>query len=377
MVEETRIFVVHVIHHLMIGGIENGVVNLINQLPSDRFKHAVICVEDFSDFRERIKLEDVEVFALHRSKTGAMSLRWQLYLLFRRLRPDIVHSRNLSGLDALLPAWLAGIAAIHSEHGFDVDNLNGKNLKSLFLRRLHTPLVRHYLTVSRHLRAVYVEQLGVAPSRITQIYNGVDTQHFTPARQRTLLILPEGMRDSQLFIVGSVGRLRPIKDHATLIYAMAILLEKNAHLRQRVRLIVVGDGPLLETLKALAERLGIAELVWFSGARHDVADLLKTMHLFVLTSLNEGVSNTLLEAMATGIPVLATAVGGNIEVIDEGVVGYTFFPGDAPLLAELIARYIENPDLSALHGAAARSHIKLNFSLTAMVNAYQDMYQKI
>ena len=90
-------FVVHVIHHLVIGGMENGVVNLINRLPADRFKHAVVCIEDFSDFRDRIQLPDVEVFALHRSKIGAFRLRWELLRLFRNLRPDIVHSRNLSG----------------------------------------------------------------------------------------------------------------------------------------------------------------------------------------------------------------------------------------------------------------------------------------
>lgn len=371
------LLIVHVIHHLVIGGMENGVVNLINRLPRDRFRHAVVCIEDYSDFRQRIERDDVEVHALHRSKIGAWRLRWRLFSLLRRLRPDIVHTRNLSGLDALLPARLAGGKTLHSEHGFDVDNLDGRATKPALLRRLHAPLVRRYVTVSRDLSRLMTERWGIAASRVTQIYNGVDTERFRPTDPRRHDLLPPTLRGTELFVVGAVGRVRPIKDQSTLLRAFAAVLARRPEWRARLRLAIVGDGPLLALLKEEAQALGIASMVWFAGARHDVSDLLQAVDLFVLPSLMEGISNTLLEAMATGVPVLATAVGGNVELLDEGVVGATFAVGDAGGLAAMIENYAGNAELCARHGAAARQRAVQRFSLQAMVAKYQDIYEAL
>lgn len=371
------LLIVHVIHHLVIGGMENGVVNLINRLPRDRFRHAVICIEDYSDFRQRIERDDVEVHALHRSKIGAWRLRWRLFALLRRLRPDVVHSRNLSGLDALLPARLAGVKTLHSEHGFDVDNLDGLATRPALLRRLHSPLVRRYVTVSRDLSRLMIERWGIAASRVTQIYNGVDTERFRPTDARRHELLPPTLRGAELFVVGAIGRVRPIKDQSTLLRAFATVLARRPEWRARLRLAIVGDGPLLERLKDEARASGLASMVWFAGARHDVSDLLQAMDLFVLPSLMEGISNTLLEAMATGVPVLATAVGGNVELLDEGVVGETFAVGDADMLAAMIENYAGNAELCARQGAAARQRAEQCFSLQAMVARYQEIYEAL
>lgn len=369
-----RIFVVHVIHQLAIGGLENGLVNLINQLPGDRFRHAVVCIEDFSDFRNRIQDPGVPVYALHRSKIGTLRLRWRLFWLLRWLRPDLVHSRNLSGLDALLPARLIGISTLHSEHGFDLNDLDGKARKTRLLRRLHTPFVDRYVTVSRQLRALYIDELGLESDKVTQICNGVDTTHFVPVPSRRDELLPPAFQGKHSFVVGTVGRIQAIKDQATLLHAMAEVVRRGSGLPLRLALAVVGDGPLLGELRKLAKGLGIENLVWFTGARNDVADLLQAMDLFVLPSLNEGISNTLLEAMATGLPVLATAVGGNVELLEAGVTGDTFEPGDIHQLADVMARYMASPALCCAHGAAARQRVVRQFSLQTMVAAYQKVY---
>lgn len=371
------LLICHVIHHLVIGGMENGVVNLINRLPHGRFRHVVVCIEDSSDFADRIERDDVQVIALHRSKIGTWRLRWRLFRLFARLRPDIVHSRNLSGLDALLPARLAGSKTVHSEHGFDVDNLSGSAARPALLRRLHAPLVKRYVCVSHDLRRLMTEQWGLAAERVRQIYNGVDTDSFLPAPQRPQDLLPAALRGPGLFIVGTVGRVRPIKDQATLLRALGLLLQRRPEWRARLRLALIGDGPLLDELQALAGELGIAEQCWFSGARHDVAALMRTLDLFVLPSLNEGISNTLLEAMSTGLPALATAVGGNVELLGEGVVGATFVPGDHQGLAAMIENYASDAALCARHGAAAREWVQRRFSLQAMVASYQDVYETL
>jgi glycosyltransferase involved in cell wall biosynthesis len=140
--------------------------------------------------------------------------------------------------------------------------------------------------------------------------------------------------------------------------------------------VLVGDGPLLAELQTQAAALGMAAQCWFSGARDDVARLLPAMDLFVLPSLNEGISNTLLEAMASGLPLLATAVGGNLELLDEGV-GASFRPGDVEQLANLIENYAGDAELCRRHGKAARQRAEREFSLQAMVANYQRVYETL
>lgn len=145
--------ILHVIHHLVIGGMENGLVNLINRMPKNVFRHAILCVEDYSDFRQRLVRSDVEVFPMYRSRIGISKLRLEIFRLCRLIKPTVLHSRNMSGLDALLPAKIAGVRhCIHGEHGWDMNDLRGNNWKPILIRRLHSPLIDRYITVSKHLR---------------------------------------------------------------------------------------------------------------------------------------------------------------------------------------------------------------------------------
>ncbi|MEO8409956.1 MAG: TIGR03088 family PEP-CTERM/XrtA system glycosyltransferase [Propionivibrio sp.] len=371
MTADSRPLVLHVIHHLVTGGLENGLVNLINQLPESRFRHAVVCIEDYSSFRDRITRADVEVVSLHRSQVGLWNLRLAIYHLCRRLRPAIVHSRNQSGLDALLPARLAGVrCCIHGEHGWDVDDLDGGKWKPRLLRRLHSPLVHRYITVSRHLEQYLVNRVGIAPNRISQIYNGVDLARFAQREGDRYASLPQGFVGDDSVVIGTVGRLQPVKDQATLLRAFAALENASA------RLVMVGDGPLAANLRSLADSLGVGSRVWFSGALDDVPAMLGNIDVFVLPSLSEGISNTVLEAMASGIPVLATAVGGNVELVEDGRSGRLFQPGDAARLTQLLAAYLDDPDLRARHGAAGRDLVIERFSLAGMVASYQSIYEK-
>jgi sugar transferase (PEP-CTERM/EpsH1 system associated) len=347
-------------------------------LPVAKFRHLVVCIEDYSDFAQRIKLADVQVIALHRSKVGVWKLRWELFKLCHKLKPSLVHSRNQSGLDVLLPARLAGIRyCIHGEHGWDVDNLDGKNWKQLLLKRLHSPLVSHFITVSKDIKQHLINRVGVESSRITQIYNGVDTHKFAPVDYKRIDFLPLNFQMANCILIGTVGRLQPVKDQATLLRAFSQLINNNVDLAENVRLVIVGNGPLLTELQKLAVELNVSDKVWFSKSVDYVTDILKALDLYVQPSLNEGISNTILEAMSTGLPVIATAVGGNTELVYEDITGSFFDPKDINTLANLLYDYCKNEQMRKLRGLAARKVVEQHYSLTRMMADYEACYDKV
>jgi sugar transferase (PEP-CTERM/EpsH1 system associated) len=370
--------VLHVIHRLATGGLENGVVNLIDGLRNAGLRHAVACIEDVSDFRRRLVRQDVEFTALQRSRVGVWRMRREIFALCRRLRPTIVHTRNLSGLDALLPARVAGGAhCVHSEHGWDVDDLQGDKLRPILLRRLHSPLVERYVTVSKDLERYLVRRVGIRPSRITVICNGVDVDRFAPGGESPMHLLPTTWRVEAPFIIGSVGRIQSVKDHATLVRAFARLVAERPALRSCLRLAIIGDGPLLPMLRELTHSYGVADITWFPGALDNIHEVLHLFDVFVLPSLNEGISNTLLEALASGLPVIATRVGGNVEIVDERCNGRLFTAGDAAMLAGLLGEYIDDARLRNGHARAARQAATARFSLDVMVGQYRAVYESL
>ncbi len=377
MSEDRRPLVVHVIHHLVIGGMENGLVNLINHLPEREFRHAVVCIDDHSDFAGRIQRVDVDVVDLRRPSSGVWATRRALLRLLRERQPRIVHARGPSGLDALPPALLARVPSrIHGEHGWDSANRDGKRWKPVWLRRLHSPLVSRYVAVSESVKEYLVGTIGIAEHRITTISNGVDTERFRPGALPIDLGLPESFLQPGVVRVGTVGRLQPIKDQATLVAAASALLRESPQLRQQLRMIFVGDGPLRRALSEQAAAAGIAEIVHFTGSTDRVVDWLRALDLFALPSLNEGMSNTLLEAMACGLPGLTTPVGGNTELMDAGVTGSFFAPGQVAALTKLLHRYLTDSSLRRRQGAAARLRAEQRFSLRTMVDRYRELYRR-
>lgn len=367
--------VAHVLYRLDVGGLENGLVNLINAIPEHRFRHAIVCLTEYTDFRRRIRRQDVEYHALRKREGKDPSIYLKLWRLFRRMRPDIVHTRNLAALDAQIPAALAGVPCrIHGEHGRDIFDLDGSSRKYNLLRRAVQPLVHRYIPLSRDLENWLRERVGVPPRKLVRIYNGVDSLRYQPAREP---LPPQGFAPPGTIVIGTVGRMQPVKDTLTLVRAFLYLVKATPGARERLRLVLVGDGPLHAQAAALLEAEGAGALVWLAGNRNDVPRLLRGLDVFVLPSLAEGISNTILEAMATGLPVVATRVGGNPELVEEGVTGLLVPPADPLALAGAISVYLKHPERIAHHGRAGRERIEREFSLTDMVERYMAVYNSV
>ncbi len=374
---DARPLVAHVMYRFDVGGLENGVVNLINHMPHGAYRHAVISLTEITDFRKRILRDDVEFIALNKSPGHALWIYPRLFRLFRTLRPAIVHTRNLGALELVVPAWAAGVPVrIHGEHGRDVGDLDGSSKKYQWVRRIYRPFVTHFITLSRDLEHYLVSKVGTRQESIQQIYNGVDAERFQPATSRQPI---EGcpFDDSGLWLVGTVGRMQTVKDQTTLARAFVRALEVVPELKESLRLVMVGDGPLKAQVQVLLQEAGVSDLAWIPGERNDVPAILRGLDCFVLPSLAEGISNTILEAMASGLPVIATDVGGNGELVSVGQTGRLVSAGDVEAMAQSIVEYAGNREQARRAGQAGREAVEGRFSLAAMVRQYQGLYDRL
>lgn len=370
--------VAHIIHRLDVGGMENGLINLINHMPAERYRHAIVCLDDYTDFRRRLRRTDVACYALHKRPGKDPGLYRRVWRLLRELRPQIVHTRNLAALDSLVPAAFAGVRyRVHGEHGRDVIDIDGDNRKYMLLRRALRPFAHRYIALSHDLEGWLRERIGIAPDKLVHICNGVDTQWFQPALGGRTPLPVAGFAGPETFVIGSVLRLQPVKDPMNLARAFVRLLTRWPRLREAVRLVLIGDGPLYSEVERELAQAGVRELVWLPGARNDVAQLLRGFDLFALPSLAEGISNTILEAMASGLPIVATNVGGNPELVVEGETGLLVPRADPDAIAQALRAYIEDRAAAVWHGRAGRTRVEHEFSLEAMMRRYLAVYDDL
>jgi len=375
--DDRRPLIAHVIYRLDVGGLENGLVNIINGLPEGKFRHVIICLTDYTDFHKKIR-PDIELVALNKKPGNDLGLYWRLFKTFRRLRPDILHTRNLAALEAQLPAWLAGVKRrVHGLHGWDVGAAGAVSNKHLKLYQLLDSLVQRYIPLSDELESFLFDQVSVNPTKSIKICNGVDTQRFVPDTSSRRLMLPEGFLPNGALLIGTVGRLESVKNQLLLVDGFIELLTRDPALKQTIRLMLVGDGSMRELIEQRINEAGITELVCMTGSRNDVSELMAALDVFVLPSKAEGVSNTILEAMATALPVIATDVGGNAQLVVDNETGFIIPSEEVSALADRLQQYVNDKDLLKKHAQAGRDRAEKSFSLEHMVNQYQTVYEQL
>jgi len=371
--------ILHIVFRFDVGGLENGIVNLINRLPPERWRHGIVALDSVSSaFMARVQRKDVFSMQLCKGPGHAVPLYPELFRLCRRLRPTIVHTRNLAALEACVPAWAAGVPVrIHGEHGRDLDDLDGSNRKNQLVRRCYRPFVHHYVTMSQDLQRYLGSRVGVPSQRISQIYNGVDTKLFGLCGKTRPRIRGCPFVDQDFWVVGTVGRMQGVKAQTVLAAAFAMAIKRDPGAASRLRLVMVGDGPLLGEVERILVDGGVRHLAWLPGERTDIPQILGALDCFVLPSLAEGISNTLLEASASGLPVVATQVGGNPEIVEDGVTGHLVAAGSPSALTDAMLRYLHAPETARQHGLAGRRVVEQRFSLERMMRDYDNLYRDL
>ena len=361
------IHVVHVLDSLAVGGMENGVVNVVNAT-REQARHTVVTMSGRGALSERLPVS-VPVHCIGKRAGIDLGAVLRLSRLVRRLRPDVIHSRNWGAVDAVVAARLAGVGTVvHGEHGREAADPRGLDPRRNRLRRLLAPLVSRFVTVSLDLRRWLLTTVGIPAHKVVTIHNGVDTARFSPgdsSEAREALGVPSGAT-----VVGTIGRLDPVKDQVGLVEAFSELAESGS----TAILAIVGEGPSRCSLEGQIRRRGLSQRVRLLGERRDVPTLLRAFDVFVLPSRAEGMSNTILEAMATGLPVVATDVGGNPELIDPEATGRLVPPGDPHALGAALRAYVADSYLRRSQGKAGRERVLQHFSLDRMAQAHMALY---
>lgn len=356
---KNRIKIVHLIYQLGAGGAENGIINIVNNIDSRLFESA-IC--SFSNGGSRVKHlnSDVKYISMMKNDGNDFFLPFRLMKFFSKWKPDIVHTHAWGTLiEGLVSAKFASVPAlVHGEHGtIQIKELNKK------IQKYAWRCFDQVLSVSQEHKNTLMDIIGFPSRGIKVIPNGVNTDVFYPAVKK--------IRNKKIRIA-TIGRLVPVKNQILLIKAF-----QKVYKNSNAELIIVGDGPLHQDLELYVKQNSLTDNVVFTGQRFDIPDLLRSFDIFVLPSLREGMSNTILEAMSTGVTVIATAVGGNVELVDHQKTGLLINSGDHHALADNLLHLIENETERHRLGENARQRVLDNFSLDIMIRNYETLYKNL
>lgn len=351
--------ILYVILSLEIGGMEQVVADLALNLDRRRFNPVVVCINALGPIAEELQKEGVTVVKLDRM-TPILSYIYphQLVKVIREHQVDVVHVHSGCWHKAAIAGFLAGVKTIiYTDHGRHVPD----SRKVIFLDRVYSLITTHVVGVSQDLADYMVRVVGVSRAKVSSVINGVDEKKLVAARR------PQKDCADRL---GIIARLAPEKDLATLLRAVKLLRDKGMD----ASLTVAGDGPERGMLEKLVASLNLECSVTFLGFRRDVAAIFADIDIFVLSSVSEGTSVTLLEAMAAGKPVVVTNVGGNPALVRDGVNGLLVPPREPAALADSLFRLMGDKALREDMSAANIRSIREDYSIRSMAMAYEKLY---
>ncbi len=378
--------IMHVVENLERGGLERMVIDLAIAQRAAGHRCRVACLFEPGALVHELETQGIEVYACHKRGGLDLGALRRLRAWLRAVPGAVIHTHNANAHYHTVAAGVGLRLArvINTRHGMGAAQPRSRG-EWLYRRTMRRTDVVAAVCEAARLRFA---QQGVRPrAQLLAVPNGIRVEHFSRASEerrvalRNVLGLAPGTR-----IVGTVGRLNPVKDQATLLRAFArthaALSEttqtettQTENTQTASALVLIGDGALRATLEGQAAALGIGDRVHFLGDRSDVRQLLQGFDLFVLSSLSEGYSMALLEACASGLPIIATDVGGNREIVVDGRNGLLVAPGREDALAEAITALLRAPERSAQMGLAGRDWALREASIETMAMRYASLYR--
>lgn len=363
--------VVHLATRLTLAGVGNVVASLVRGLPPPEYRPTVWCLEEADVVGQNLLAEGYQVVEFRKTRRRDFALFFRLAARARRERVDIFHCHDeLSWFYGAIGAWLAGgpriVVTVHGRR-FDTSR------RHLFEQKILTRISAAIIGVSSSLRQQVIDEIGISPDKVAVIHNGIPVEALkTQAEQRRRTRKSIGIPEDAI-VLGCVGRLDPVKNLDLLIEACAEALR----VVPKLEIIMAGEGPSREHLAQKAVAVGLGGRVHLLGLRKNVSDLLSATDLYVCASDREGISLSILEAMAAERAVIATAVGGNLELIEHDETGLLIRKGDRQALAQAILSLSLDAQARQRLGQNARRKVEANFSLNRMLLDYDCLYQSM
>jgi len=360
----------YVIGQLDRGGAERQLYELAKGINRGVFHPVVVSLSSGGCWVEEFRKLGIQVIELQRRKNRELSRLSRLIRLFRTIRPDIVHTYLYSANSyGRIAAIVTGVPVIIASERSLPEVGKDKSRRQVFIDRILALFSHGIICNSRKAAETLVERYSFDPGKVFTVHNGISTDDFF---KETGIA---GKARTGQKVVGTVGRLHPSKNHRLFLDAARLVLERTGS--GHLKFIIIGDGESRGELERHAQRSGIADNVVFAGERMDVPAMLKGMDVFVMSSLYEGLSNAIMEAMLAGLPVVATDAGGNRELVVDGETGFLCPLDDASSLAERILYLLGNGREAVLMGARGRERVIREFSVEKMVRATEKIYREL
>jgi len=366
-----KIKILHVVLSMETGGLENGIVNLVNNADSNLFCVDVLCLREKGELADRIMNPDSQVIFDNNRDHSLLTAIKKIYKTCKSGQYHIVHSH---GFTTMLASYIAGKLAgvpkiMNGEHG----TLYHSSAKQRLMQRFLFSKMEINLTVSEDLKREILDKFSLNKDNFRPIINGVDTEKFSIDIEASNHLKNELGLSENVIIIGSVGRLVEVKNYQSLLSAYAQLC--NSH--PNVHLVLAGDGPERAHLKEQILKHGLCKKVHLLGRRDDIPQIMNLLDIFILPSFSEGLSNTLLEAMSCGTPVVACDVGGNKEIIRQEVTGFLYESNNVNELCSILSDLSNDKDQITRLSKQSREHILTNYSLNSMVTNYESTYKEL
>lgn len=373
--DSKRNHIMHVLLSLEKGGKEGGVVNLVNNIDASRFKLSICCLESIGGLLDKIDKKRCNVFCLGKKQGKDFKIFFALAKLFREENVNVVHTHDYATFlyAGIVCVFNRHIKLIHGEHGDLPLQLHTKQLKYIWVRKLLSYKVSFFHTVSAYFKKLLHEKINIPLYKIKHIPNGLDLTRFCYWEGKSAEI--ENFRKSYSiakdeFVILCVGSFYPWKNFKLVVEACSLLAKDKISFK----LLLVGDGPLKEELELLVDKNNLRSKVVFLGYCKNMPDIMSACDILVQPSLTEGMSNVIIEAMASGKVVIASDAPGNKELVVDNITGYLFKSGDVMDLAKKIVMIYNDRDLVKKFGEKANELANEKYSLSRMTRDYENLY---